>query len=63
VQLRASDAPDTHFAPITWPEKLGALLLIAATVYIGLAPDALLNWIEPALQSPAMQAVLKGGAP
>jgi NADH-quinone oxidoreductase subunit M len=52
-----------HCGPITWPEKVGALLLIAATVYIGLKPDALLNWITPALQSPVMQAVLKGGAP
>jgi NADH-quinone oxidoreductase subunit M len=52
-----------HFAPITWPERLGALLLIAATVYIGLKPDTLLSWITPALESPMMQAVLKGGTP
>jgi NADH-quinone oxidoreductase subunit M len=52
-----------HLPPITWPERIGAMLLIAATVYIGLKPDALLNWIMPALQSPVMQAVLKGGAP
>jgi NADH-quinone oxidoreductase subunit M len=39
------------------------MLLVAATVYIGLKPDVLLNWISPALQSPAFQAVLKGGAP
>jgi NADH-quinone oxidoreductase subunit M len=59
----AATTHDLHYGPITWPEKLGALLLIAATVYIGLKPDALLNWITPALQSPLMQAVLKGGAP
>jgi NADH-quinone oxidoreductase subunit M len=59
----AAIAHDLHCGPITWPEKLGALLLIAATVYIGLKPDALLNWITPALQSPLMQAVLKGGQP
>ncbi|MBI4622898.1 MAG: NADH-quinone oxidoreductase subunit M [Verrucomicrobia bacterium] len=55
----------THhgFAPITWAERAGAMLLIAATVYIGLKPDVLLNWIGPALQSPAFQAVLKGGGP
>jgi NADH-quinone oxidoreductase subunit M len=52
-----------HFAPITWAERAGALLLIAATVYIGLKPDVLLNWITPSLQSPLMQAVLKGGTP
>jgi NADH-quinone oxidoreductase subunit M len=53
----------THYAPITWAERAGAMLLVAATVYIGLKPDVLLNWISPALQSPAFQAVLKGGAP
>jgi NADH-quinone oxidoreductase subunit M len=52
-----------HFDPISWPEKAGALLLVAATVYIGLKPDVLLNWITPALQSPLMQAALKGGTP
>ena len=51
------------YAPITWPERSGAVLLIAATVYIGLKPDVLLNWITPALQSPLMQAALKGGTP
>jgi NADH-quinone oxidoreductase subunit M len=39
------------------------MLLIAATVYIGLKPGVLLDWITPALQSPMMQAVLKGGTP
>ena len=35
------------------PEKLGAGLLLAATIVIGLKPDLLLDWIMPALQSPA----------
>jgi NADH-quinone oxidoreductase subunit M len=43
-------------APITWAERAGALLLIAATVYVGLKPDLL-------LQSPLFRAALKGGAP
>ncbi|MCC6537215.1 MAG: NADH-quinone oxidoreductase subunit M, partial [Bryobacterales bacterium] len=65
---KSSPAPATpahshHYDPITWPERAGAMLLIAATVYIGLKPDALLGWITPALQSPLMQAVLKGGTP
>ena len=38
-------------------------LLIATTVYVGLKPDVLLAWITPALQSPLMQAALKGGTP
>ncbi|MSU49489.1 MAG: NADH-quinone oxidoreductase subunit M [Opitutus sp.] len=52
----------TPYPPISWPERAGALLLIAATVYVGLKPDVLLSWITPALQSPLMQVVLKGGA-
>jgi NADH-quinone oxidoreductase subunit M len=48
--------------PITWPEKIGALLLLGATIYLGLSPDTLLNWIRPALQSPAFHAILTGGA-
>jgi NADH-quinone oxidoreductase subunit M len=56
--------PHLHhpMAPITWAERAGALLLIAATVYIGLKPDILLNWITPALQSPLFQTAFKGGA-
>ncbi|MBL9190379.1 MAG: NADH-quinone oxidoreductase subunit M [Opitutaceae bacterium] len=54
-------AATLHCEPITRPERAGALLLVAATVYLGLNPDALLDWIIPALQSPAMQATLKGG--
>jgi NADH-quinone oxidoreductase subunit M len=70
---RPSTAPVAHshhgheshesFAPISVAERAGALLLIAATVYVGLKPDVLLQWITPALQSPLMQAVLKGGTP
>lgn len=52
-----------HGPPISWPERLGALLLIAAMVYVGLKPDVLLDWITPALQSPVMQAALRRGAP
>jgi NADH-quinone oxidoreductase subunit M len=47
--------------PITWPEKTGALLLLGATIYLGLSPDTLLDWIRPALQSPVFQALLAGG--
>ena len=61
--VAAMPAHDHHFAPITWAERAGAMLLIAATVYVGLKPDVLLDWITPALQSPLMQAALKGGTP
>ena len=56
-------AHTSHYEPITWPERAGAMLLLAATVYVGLKPDVLLDWIVPALQSPLMQSALKGGAP
>ena len=55
--------PVLHLAPITLAEKAGAVLLIGATVLVGLRPDLLLDWINPALQSPLFHAVLKGGAP
>jgi NADH-quinone oxidoreductase subunit M len=48
--------------PITWAEKAGAILLIAAMIYLGLNPDALLDWIRPALESPLFRAALTGGA-
>jgi NADH-quinone oxidoreductase subunit M len=59
----ATSLADARFEPITRAERAGTLVLVAATVYIGLNPDALLNWITPALQSPLLQAALKGGAP
>jgi NADH-quinone oxidoreductase subunit M len=52
-----------HYEPISAPEKAGAFLLIAASLVVGLKPDLLFDWITPALQSPAFQAVLKGGTP
>jgi NADH-quinone oxidoreductase subunit M len=59
-----ASAPHHHaLPPISWPERFGAMLLIAATVYVGLKPDVLLNWITPALESPVMRAALQGGTP
>jgi len=52
-----------HLEPITLAEKAGALLLVGATVLIGLKPDLLLDWINPALQSPLLQAAMKAVAP
>jgi len=53
----------SHLEPITVAEKAGSLLLIGATVLVGLKPDLLLDWIGPALQSPLLQAALKAVAP
>jgi NADH-quinone oxidoreductase subunit M len=57
------DAPalahgDAHALPaITLPEKLGAVLLLAASAAVGLFPNLLLDWITPALNSPAFKAL------
>jgi NADH-quinone oxidoreductase subunit M len=51
------------YPPITLAEKCGAGLLLAATIVVGLRPDVLLDWIEPALRSPLFEAVMKGGRP
>ncbi|MDE3130927.1 MAG: NADH-quinone oxidoreductase subunit M, partial [Acidobacteriota bacterium] len=59
----AQEVATAHYAPITLAEKSGAMLLLAATLYVGLQPDTLLNWIEPALRSPLFHAALNGGRP
>lgn len=54
-------AGDGHpLPPLTWPEKTGAVLLLVATIVIGLQPGLLLDWIVPSLESPVL---LTGGAP
>mgnify|MGYP001455804931 CR=1 FL=1 len=58
----AHDAHAHDITPITWAEKTGAIILIVAMLYVGLNPDALLDWIRPALESPLMRAALTGGA-
>jgi NADH-quinone oxidoreductase subunit M len=44
------------FAPITWPEVTGVVLLGACTLVVGLYPRILLDSIEP-----AVRALLAGG--
>jgi len=50
--------PGDH-EPITIPERIGAALLIAATVLIGLQPRLLLDLIVPAIQSPLFDGLRK----
>ena len=38
--------------PITLPEKIGAVMLLGASLVIGLFPGLLMNWIEPCFNSP-----------
>jgi NADH-quinone oxidoreductase subunit M len=54
-------AHSTGLDPISVPERIGAALLIATTLLIGLYPRLLLDLIVPALNSPMMARLLKGG--
>ena len=53
---------DHPLEPISTPERIGAAMLIAASLIIGLFPGLLLNWIQPCLNSPLFERLLKGGS-
>ena len=53
---------DAHLTPITLPEKIAAILLIACSVLVGLFPHILLNIIQPALNSPPFESLRRGGS-
>ncbi len=63
-----SDAPpkpvdhDHPLEPITVAERFGAVMLIGASLVIGLFPGLLMNWIEPCFKSPLFARLLSGGA-
>jgi len=48
--------------PISTPERIGAAMLLAASLVIGLFPGLLLDWIQPCLSSPLFERLLQGGA-
>ncbi len=55
-------APPEHpLPPITFPERLGAVILICASVIVGTFPQLFLNVIHPALNSPLFEGLRKGG--
>src|SRR4051812_9493429 len=59
----AKDVHTSAFASvptITAPERIGAILLLACTVAVGLYPKMLLDFIQPSLESPLMSALWKG---
>jgi NADH-quinone oxidoreductase subunit M len=60
---RPDSAPEPAYEqdPISTPERVGAALLMATTLAVGLYPRLLLDWIVPAVQSPLFENVLKGG--
>jgi NADH-quinone oxidoreductase subunit M len=50
----------TPLPPITIPERIGAVVLLGASVIIGLYPQLLLRVIGPALHSPMFDGLWKG---
>jgi NADH-quinone oxidoreductase subunit M len=46
--------------PISLPERLGAIILIGASVVVGLYPQLLLKLIVPALNSPLFEGMRRG---
>jgi NADH-quinone oxidoreductase subunit M len=53
-------ATPNRLAPISWPERTGALILLAATLAVGLYPRLLLDVILPSLDGPLFQRMVKG---
>jgi NADH-quinone oxidoreductase subunit M len=49
------------FPTISAPERIGAVLLLACTVAVGIYPKLLLDFIGPGLDSPLMRPLWKGG--
>ncbi|MGV3753927.1 MAG: complex I subunit 4 family protein [Verrucomicrobiota bacterium] len=56
-----TDKHHEEMEPITVPERVGALILLATTLIVGLYPKILLDFIQPALASPLFDALRKGG--
>jgi NADH-quinone oxidoreductase subunit M len=62
VPAEASDHHHEHpLEPISIPEKVGAVILIGASLVVGLFPGLLMNWIEPCFKSALFERLLKGG--
>jgi NADH:ubiquinone oxidoreductase subunit 4 (subunit M) len=59
----AGSAGEHGFDAISIPERIGAALLIATTLLIGLCPRLLLDLIVPALNSTLFDALRKSAAP
>jgi NADH-quinone oxidoreductase subunit M len=55
-----ANAPEHPLPPITWPERLGAFLLLGATIAAGLYPRLLTDLILPSLNSPLFEGLRTG---
>ena len=65
VQSKSDDTDnDDHHAaaPISVPERIGAMMLIAVSLVVGLYPRILLDVIIPSFKSPLFEWVKQGGA-
>ena len=61
AESRSEPTPPEHpLPPISLPERLGAIILIGASVLVGVYPQLLLNIIVPALNSPLFDGLRKG---
>ena len=61
AESRTAERPPHHpLPPITLPERIGAIILISASVLVGIYPQMLLNIILPALNSPLFEGLRKG---
>lgn len=56
-----SRAQPHEYEPISVPERIGAVLLIAVSLVVGLYPRILLDVIMPSFNSPLFEWVKKGG--
>jgi NADH-quinone oxidoreductase subunit M len=52
--------PHEPLPPISFPERLGAVILIGASVIVGVYPQLLLRIITPALESPLFEGLRTG---
>ena len=57
----ATSPPDHPLPPITLPERLAAVILIASSIIVGIFPQIFLHVIHPALNSPMFDGLSKGG--
>ena len=59
---RAQPHEHHDFDPISVPERIGAVILLGASLLIGLFPRLLLDVIIPSFDSPLFDWLRKGGA-
>ena len=52
--------PQPSLPPITLPERLGAIILIGASIFVGVCPQVFQNIIIPAFNSPLFEGLRKG---